>query len=192
MPLWCILLFSCASTSCILCSRFEMRRTRVCLLGVWSLKSSFRPWQIFQTQSVAHGSWPDPLGIRTVMKSNAQLRHEAQGVVRQHPPDLPTAAASLSQTVPPSFDISSCIIITGCPSLLWHFTFAHLMSSMSALQREVNLIGERLEQSQIDIRECLKYHHPKPHDDDDWVFLCSILFWLSNNFKFVLTFWCKY
>jgi hypothetical protein len=41
------------------------------------------------------------------------------------------------------------------------------MSSMRALQREVNLIGERVEQSPIDIRKCLKYHHPKPDDDDD-------------------------
>jgi len=35
------------------------------------------------------------------------------------------------------------------------------MSSMSALQREVNLIGERVEQSQIDIRECLKVSSSK-------------------------------
>jgi hypothetical protein len=45
--------------------------------------------------------------------------------------------------------------------------FAKIMSSMGVLQREVNLIGERVEQSQIDIRECLKYHHPKPDDDED-------------------------
>jgi hypothetical protein len=97
---------------------------------------------------------PDPLSIQTLMKSNAQLRHEAQGVVPQPPPNLPTAAASSSsQVVPPSFDIEAA--------------FAQLMTSMSALQREVNLIGERVEQSQIDIRECLEYHHPKQHDDDD-------------------------
>jgi hypothetical protein len=88
------------------------------------------------------------------MKSNAQLRHEAQGTVPQPPPDLPTtAASSSSQVVPPTFDIEAA--------------FAQLMTSMSALQREVNLIGERVEQSQIDIRECLKYHHPKQNDDDD-------------------------
>jgi hypothetical protein len=69
---------------------------------------------------------PNPLGIQTLMKSNAQLRHEAQGAVPQSPPDLPTAAASSSQAVPP-FDIEA--------------TFAQLMTSMSALQREVSLIG---------------------------------------------------
>jgi hypothetical protein len=57
------------------------------------------------------------------------------------------------RVVPPSFDIEAA--------------FAELMSSMGALQWEVNLIGERVEQSQIDIRECLKYHHPKLNDDDD-------------------------
>jgi len=97
---------------------------------------------------------PDPLGIQTFMKSNAQLRHEAQGVVPQPPPDLPPAAASSSsQAMPPSFDIEAA--------------FTQLMTSMSALQREFNLIEERVKQSQIDIRECLKYHHPKLNDDDD-------------------------
>jgi hypothetical protein len=55
--------------------------------------------------------------------------------------------------VPPTFDIEAA--------------FAQLMTSMSPLQREVNLIEERVEQIQIDIRECLKYHHPKQNDDDD-------------------------
>jgi len=54
--------------------------------------------------------------------------------------------------VPPSFDIEA--------------VFTQLMSSMGALQREVNLIGERVEQCQIDIRECLQYHHPKLDDED--------------------------
>jgi hypothetical protein len=53
------------------------------------------------------------------------------------------------------------------PSFNIEVAFAQLMSSMGALQQEVNLIGERVEQSQIDIRECLKYYHPKPDDDDD-------------------------
>jgi hypothetical protein len=56
IPSWCGLHFACASTSCTLCSRFEIRRTRVCHLGVWSLQYAFRSCQIFQTQSPAHGS----------------------------------------------------------------------------------------------------------------------------------------
>jgi hypothetical protein len=36
-------------------------------------------------------SWiPNPLGIQTLMKSNAQLRHEAQGDVLQPPLVTPT------------------------------------------------------------------------------------------------------
>jgi hypothetical protein len=54
--------------------------------------------------------------------------------------------------VPLSFDIEAA--------------FTQLMSSIGALQHEVNLIGERVEQCQIDIRECLQYHHPKPDDED--------------------------
>jgi len=89
------------------------------------------------------------------MKSNAQLRHEGQGKVSQPPPVQvdPSATASSSQTVPPTFNIEAA--------------FAQLMSAMGSLQREVSIIGECVEQSQIDIRECLSYHHPKPDDDED-------------------------
>jgi hypothetical protein len=80
---------------------------------------------------------PDPLGKQTLMKSNAQLRlwlrHEGQGEVPQ-PLPVPvdtSAAASSSQSVPHSFTIEAA--------------FAQLMSSMRALQREVNHIGERVE-----------------------------------------------
>jgi uncharacterized protein with HEPN domain len=54
--------------------------------------------------------------------------------------------------VPPTFDIEAA--------------FSQLMSSMGALQREVTLIGERVQQCQIDIREFLQYHHPMADDED--------------------------
>jgi hypothetical protein len=37
---------------------------------------------------------------------------------------------------------------------------------MGAVQREVNLIVDRVELCQIDIWECLQYHHPKLDDED--------------------------
>jgi hypothetical protein len=111
------------------------------------------------------------------MKSNAQLQHEAQGSVPQPPPVPPPVAASSSQAMPPTFDIEAA--------------FTQLMSSMGALQREVNLIGEHVEQCQIDIKECLQYHHPKPNDDD-WFFIVLFVWLYVNNFKLVLTFWCNY
>jgi hypothetical protein len=55
--------------------------------------------------------------------------------------------------VPPTFNIEAA--------------FAQLMSAMGSLKREVSIIGKRIEQSQIDIRECLSYHHLKPDDDED-------------------------
>jgi len=61
---------------------------------------------------------PDPLGIQTLMKSNAQLRHEALGGVPQPPPVPPPVAASSSQAMPPTFDIEA--------------EFTQLMSSMGA------------------------------------------------------------
>jgi hypothetical protein len=98
------------------------------------------------------------------MKSIAQLRHEGQGEVPQPPPIQvdPSAVASSSQTMPLTFNIEAA--------------FAQLMSTMESLQREVSLIGECVEQSQIDIRECLKYHHPKFNDDEDWEFSSLSLF----------------
>jgi len=48
------------------------------------------------------------------------------------------------------------------------------MSSMGALQREVTLIGECVEQCQIDIHECLQYRHPMADDEDRFFYyFCS-------------------
>jgi hypothetical protein len=86
-------------------------------------------------------------------------------VVPQPPPIPPPAIALSSQVVPPSFDIEAA--------------FTQLMSSMGALQHEVNLIGEHVEQYQIDIREYLQYHHPKPNDEDR-LFLLIIVYFIKN------------
>jgi hypothetical protein len=40
------------------------------------------------------------------------------------------------------------------------------MEALGSFQREVNTIGERVEQCQIDIKEFLKYHQPQNDDDD--------------------------
>jgi hypothetical protein len=45
--------------------------------------------------------------------------------------------------------------------------FAQLMSAIRSLQQEVSIIAERVKQCQIDIQECLSYHHPKHDDDED-------------------------
>jgi hypothetical protein len=51
---------------------------------------------------------PDPLGIQTLMKSNAQLRHEGQGDVPQpRPVPVTPSVAASSQAMPLSFDIEA-------------------------------------------------------------------------------------
>jgi hypothetical protein len=95
----------------------------------------------------------DPLGNQTLMKSNARLRFEGQGEAPQPPPvqvDQHTAASS-SQTAPPP------------PS--YDDNFAQIMAALNSIQREVSTINVRVEQCQIDIKECLSFHHP--HNDDD-------------------------
>jgi hypothetical protein len=39
--------------------------------------------------------------------------------------------------------------------------------NLSSLEQKVHLINLRVEQSQLDIQECLKHHHPSSSDDED-------------------------
>jgi len=39
--------------------------------------------------------------------------------------------------------------------------------TLSSLQQEVYSINLRVEQSQLDIQECLMHHHPSSSDDED-------------------------
>lgn len=38
---------------------------------------------------------------------------------------------------------------------------------MSSMQQEIHSINLRVEQNQLDLQECLKYHHPDSSDDED-------------------------
>jgi len=38
---------------------------------------------------------------------------------------------------------------------------------MSTMQQEVHTINKWVEQNQLDLRECLKYHHPGSSEDED-------------------------
>jgi predicted nucleic acid-binding Zn-ribbon protein len=42
-----------------------------------------------------------------------------------------------------------------------------MQQSISSIQLEVHSINERVEQNQLDLKECLKYHHPSSSDDED-------------------------
>jgi hypothetical protein len=42
-----------------------------------------------------------------------------------------------------------------------------IQQSISSMQLAVHSIGRRVEQNQLDLLECLKYHHPSGNDDED-------------------------
>jgi hypothetical protein len=46
-------------------------------------------------------------------------------------------------------------------------TMSSMQQSISAMQQEVHFINLRVKQNQLDLQECLKYHHPSSSDDED-------------------------
>jgi len=42
-----------------------------------------------------------------------------------------------------------------------------MLQSISIMQQEVHSINLRVEQNQLDLQECLKYHHSSSSDDED-------------------------
>jgi hypothetical protein len=42
-----------------------------------------------------------------------------------------------------------------------------MQQSITFMQLEVHSINKRVEQNQLDLRECLKFHHPDNSDDED-------------------------
>jgi hypothetical protein len=46
-------------------------------------------------------------------------------------------------------------------------TVLSMQQSISIMQHEVHFVNLRVEQSQLDIQECLRHHHPSNNDDED-------------------------
>jgi predicted nucleic acid-binding Zn-ribbon protein len=42
-----------------------------------------------------------------------------------------------------------------------------MQRSITSIQQEVHSINKQVEQNQLDLRECLKYHHPGSSDNED-------------------------
>jgi len=73
-------------------------------------------------------------------------------------------------------------------------SMSSMQQSITTMQQEVHSINLRVEQNQLDLWECLKFHHPASSDDDDdaprtapraevaWVSFCLVVFF----FFFVL------
>jgi hypothetical protein len=96
-----------------------------------------------------------------IKKKKGHHTYEGQDEASQPPPiqfELPIEASS-SQTTssPPQYDAGFAQDMAALSSL---------QSGVSSIQREVRFIRTRVEQFQLDIQDCLQYHHPS-HDDED-------------------------
>jgi hypothetical protein len=123
---------------------------------------------------------------QTLMKSNAWLRRDDS----DDEVPIPVAMlvgfldmASSSQTVLPSkSEINFSQIMEALAAI--QGGMSTMQQSITSIQQEVHSINKRVEQNQLDLKECLKYHHPGSSDDeedapmvaDDWVSLVVIFF----------------
>jgi len=46
-------------------------------------------------------------------------------------------------------------------------SMSSMKQSISTKQQKVHSINLRVEQNQLDLQECLKFHHPSSSDDED-------------------------
>jgi len=124
-----------------------------------------------------------PISKQTLMKSNAQLRRDDSDEEVPPPaamlvgfPDM----ASCSHTVPPSEpEVNYAQIMEALPALQGGMSsmqvsmssmqqsMCSMQQSISSMQLAVHSIDRRVEQNQLDLQECLKYHHPSGSDDED-------------------------
>jgi hypothetical protein len=101
------------------------------------------------------------------MKSNAQLRREdsdddMSAAMHVAFPDI----ASSSHTVPPSEpEANYSQIMEALAAIQGGMTT--MQQSISSLQLEVRSINKRVEQTHLDLQECLRVHHPGSSDDED-------------------------
>jgi hypothetical protein len=110
-----------------------------------------------------------PICKQTLMKSNAQLRRDDSD------DEVPIAAtmpvgflemASSSQTIPPSEpEVNYSQIMEAFATILGGMS--SMQVTMSSMQQEIHSINLRVEQNQLDLQECLKFHHPSSRDDED-------------------------
>jgi hypothetical protein len=114
-----------------------------------------------------------PLSKQTLMKSNAQLRKEDSN--DDMPAAMPVAfldMASSSHTVPPSeSEVNFSQIMEAFAALQggmsnMEVTKSTMQQSISSLQLEVRSINKRVEQTHLDLQECLQVHHPDSSDNE--------------------------
>jgi hypothetical protein len=117
-----------------------------------------------------------PISKQTLMKSNAQLRRDDSDDEVPIPAAMPVGfpdMASSSQTVFPSKpEVSYSQIMEALAAIqggmsTMQLSMSSLQQSLSIMQQEVHSINLRVDQNQLDLQECFKYHHPDNSDDED-------------------------
>jgi len=110
-----------------------------------------------------------PINKQTLMKSNAQLRRDDSDDEVPIPASMPVGfpdMASSSQTVPPSEpEVNFSQIMEALAAIQGRMST--MPQSITSIQQKVHCINKRVEQNRLDLRECLKYHHPGSSDDED-------------------------
>jgi hypothetical protein len=110
-----------------------------------------------------------PISKQTLMKYNVQLRRDdfddEVPIAATMPVGFPDMASS-SQTILPSepkVNYSQIMeALTGIQEGM-----SSMQVTMSSMQQEIHSINLRVEQNQLDLQECLKFHHPSSSDDED-------------------------
>jgi hypothetical protein len=110
-----------------------------------------------------------PIGKQTLMKSNAQLRRDDSDDKVPIPPamlvDFPDMASSSQTVPPPEPEINFSQIMEALAAI--QGGMSTMQQSITSIQQKVHSINKRTEQTQLDLRECLKYHHLDSSDDEE-------------------------
>jgi hypothetical protein len=147
----------------------------------------------------------DPLSKQSLMKSNAQLRRDDPDADDVPPPPpipvgIPSVASSSQTTPPPQPDVSYSQIVEAMAAIhggmsSMQLSMSSMQQSISTMQQKVHYINLQVKQNQLDLWECLKFHHPSSSDDEDdapmaedaWASFCFVVVLFSFE-TFVLYF----
>jgi hypothetical protein len=116
-----------------------------------------------------------PISKQTLMKSNAQLRRDDSDDEVPPPAAMPVGfpdMASSSKTVLPSEPEVNYAQIMEALAVLQggmgniQVSMSTMQQTITSIQLEVHSINKHVEENQLDLKKCLKYHHPSSSDDE--------------------------
>jgi hypothetical protein len=103
------------------------------------------------------------------MKSNAQLRRDdfddEVPIAATMPVGFPEMVSSFQIVPPPEPEVNYSQIMEALAAI--QGGMSSMRVTMSSMQQEIHSINLRVEQNQLDLQECLKFHHPSSSDDED-------------------------